>query len=72
MTHTSSKPQGKAAADKTNTTTIHTTLYDLIAAISSEVGPENDALVTATIVRLLRSGRIRFTDDPRAIEVLDF
>lgn len=71
MIHASTKPQGKAVADETGSTTVQTTLYDLIAAINSEVGPDDDDLVTATIVHLMHSGRVRFTDDPRSIEVID-
>jgi hypothetical protein len=39
---------------------ITTTLYDLIEAINSEVSPEEDALVIATVMALLNSGRVRF------------
>jgi hypothetical protein len=39
---------------------IKTTLYDLIEAIHSEVGPEEEALVIATVMDLLKSGRVRF------------
>jgi hypothetical protein len=35
-----------------------TTLYDLMAAIQAEVDPNDDALVVATVVHLLRSGRL--------------
>ena len=35
-----------------------TTLYDLIAAIQDVVGPEDDALVVATVVHLLRSRQL--------------
>ena len=38
---------------------ITTTLYDLIEAINSEVSPEEDALVIATVMAL-QSGRVRF------------
>ena len=41
---------------------IKTTLYDLIEAINSEVSPEEDALVIATVMDLLKSGRVRFLD----------
>jgi hypothetical protein len=34
------------------------TLSDLIAAIQDVVGPEDDALVVATVVHLLRSRRL--------------
>jgi hypothetical protein len=33
------------------------TIYDLVAAIQSVVGPEDDALVVAIVVHLLQSGR---------------
>ena len=39
---------------------IKTTLYDLIAAINSEVKPEEDHLVVATVVHLLKTGRLKF------------
>jgi hypothetical protein len=40
---------------------ITTTLYDLIEAIHSEVSPEEEeALVIATVMALLKSGRVRF------------
>jgi hypothetical protein len=35
-----------------------TTLYDLIAAIQDGLSPDDDALVVATVVHLLRSGRL--------------
>ena len=36
-----------------------TSLYDLIEALQNEVGPEDDDLVIATVVSLLRSQRLR-------------
>jgi hypothetical protein len=39
---------------------IHTTLYDLIAAVAAEVRPGEEALVTATARHLLRSHKARF------------
>lgn len=36
-------------------TTITTSLYELIEALQNEVGPENDDLIVATVVYLLRS-----------------
>lgn len=42
---------------------IKTTLYDLIDAISREVSPEEEELVIATVVHLLKSGRARFLDE---------
>jgi hypothetical protein len=35
-----------------------TTLYALLAALQDVVGPEDDAQVVATVVHLLRSGRL--------------
>jgi hypothetical protein len=46
---------GAAAAPAT----ITTTLYDLIAALQEVVHPGEEALVVATVVALLRAGRIR-------------
>jgi hypothetical protein len=42
-----------------------TTLYDLIAAIQDRVSPDDDALVVATVVHLLRSGRLTWHRQPR-------
>ena len=40
---------------------ITTTLYDLIEAIHSAVSPEEDeALEIATVMAILKSGRVRF------------
>ena len=46
--------------DKKDTVIIRTTLYDLIDAISRELSPDEEDLVVATVLHLLRSGRIRF------------
>src|SRR2546428_2726491 len=40
---------------------IHTTLYDLIAALSAEVGPDEEDVLTATVVHLLNSHRVTCT-----------
>jgi hypothetical protein len=58
-------PSAKAAP-----TTIETSLYDLIAAISDEVEPGEEDLVTAMAVHLLHSGRARFANDQRVIKVV--
>lgn len=42
-----------------------TTLYDLIAALQEVVGADN-TLVVATVVHLLRSGRLSWRGKPRA------
>lgn len=46
---------GQAEAPPSRCTT---TLYDVGTAIQDVVGPEDDALVVATVVHLLRSGRL--------------
>lgn len=40
---------------------IHTTLYNLIAALSTEVGPDEEDVLTATVVHLLNSHRVTCT-----------
>jgi hypothetical protein len=45
---------------------ITTTLYELMATLQDAAGPDNDSLVVATMVRLLRSGRLTFPDQARA------
>jgi len=42
-----------------------TTLYELLAAIQDVVGPEEDALVVATVQHLLRSGRLIWLGEAR-------
>jgi hypothetical protein len=42
-----------------------TTLYDLITAIQAVVNPEDDALVVATVVHLVRSGRLTWRGKAR-------
>jgi hypothetical protein len=41
-------------------TRIKTTLYDLIDAIRTELSADEDELVVATVLHLMKSGRIRF------------
>lgn len=60
------------AQSHADTGTIHTTLYDLIEAISAEVGPQEEHLVTATLVHLLNSGRVKFADDARQLRVVAY
>jgi hypothetical protein len=40
--------------------TITTNLYELIETVQREIGTENDALVVATVMYVLRSGRAKF------------
>jgi hypothetical protein len=42
-----------------------TTLYDVIAAVQDGLGPDDDALVMATVMHLLRSGRLTWRGKPR-------
>jgi hypothetical protein len=41
-------------------TTITTNLYEIIEAVQNQVGPEDDELVVATVMYLLRTGRATF------------
>jgi hypothetical protein len=41
----------------------HTTLYDLIAAIDAEAGPEADGIVTATVMHALKAYRVSCLGD---------
>ena len=50
---------------------IVTTLYDLIAALNEDVEVGEEDVVTAAVVHLCHSGRLRFLDDPRSIEIDD-
>lgn len=51
-----------AEADASHTT-IRTTLYDLIEAIHTEVGPEDDDLVVTTVMHLMATGRMKFPQE---------
>jgi len=42
---------------------IHTTLYDLIAALSAEVRPDEDGVLTAVVVHLLQTHRVTYMGD---------
>src|SRR2546430_1549623 len=41
--------------------TIHTTLYDLSAALSAEVGPDEENVLTAALMHLLNTHRVTCT-----------
>jgi hypothetical protein len=43
-----------------------TTLYDLIAALTEDVEPWEDEVVTAAVVHLCQTGRLRFLSMPAA------
>jgi hypothetical protein len=49
---------------------IQTTLYDLIEALSQEVEPGEEHLVTAALVHLINSGGVKFVDDWRELRVI--
>ena len=42
-----------------------TTLYELLAAIQDVVGPDEDALIGATVRHLLQSGRLTWLGEAR-------
>ena len=42
-------------------TAIQTTLYDLIVALSAEVPPDEDDLLTATVVHFMNTHRVTYT-----------
>ena len=48
-----------SGGEATAPATITTTLYDLIAALQEVVEPGEDRLVVATVVSMMRAGRIR-------------
>jgi hypothetical protein len=54
----------------TEPTTVKTTLYELVEAISDEVEPGEDDLIIATVVHLLNSGRVKFTGDWRNARII--
>jgi hypothetical protein len=60
MVSVSGRGQGTGLEQPLPTTTITTTLYDLIATIHGVVPPEEDTLVVATAVHVLHTGRARF------------
>ena len=47
------------------TTSIETTLYDLIEAISEEIKTGEDHLIAQTVFHLINSGRLKFIDIPK-------
>jgi len=49
-------PVPTAAGTTTTPTTLTTTLYDLIAAIQDATGVDDDTLVVATTLHILRAG----------------
>lgn len=50
------------ATDPKPSKRVETTLYDLIAALSDELSPEEEELVVPILVDLMNSGRLKFVD----------
>ena len=65
--------QAFATAPATSSTpgNITTTLYDLVEALSAEVGPDEGHLVTAAVIHLINSGRARFVGSRKTLTVVD-
>ena len=53
--------QNVADTVKSQVTKIQTTLYDLIATLNAEFSPDEDNVVTATVVHLLNTHRVTCT-----------
>jgi hypothetical protein len=49
---------------------ITTTLYDLVEALSAEVDPDEDQLVTAAVMHLINSNRARFVGSRKTLTVV--
>lgn len=58
-------------ATSSDSESITTTLYDLIAALNAEVDPEDDALVTAAVVHLINANRARFVGSRKRLTIVD-
>jgi hypothetical protein len=52
-----------AEPEKRGSTTLNTTLYDLVWVISEEVEPGEEKLVDDVVLHLLDKGQIRFRGD---------
>jgi DNA-binding LacI/PurR family transcriptional regulator len=52
-------------------TRITTTLYDLVDALSAQVGPDDDQLVTAAVMHLINSGHARFVGSWKQVAVVE-
>jgi hypothetical protein len=58
MINTSTQASRKKMSDTLVPMPMHTTLYDLIAAIDAEAGSEADDVVTATVMHALKAYRV--------------
>ena len=50
-------------------TTVETTLYDLISALSDELETEEEELILPILIDLMNSGRIKFVDGERRYKI---
>jgi len=53
----------RTARQSPSPTKIHATLYNLIAALSAEIEPDEEDVLTATVVHLLNTHRVTCTGD---------
>jgi hypothetical protein len=53
------------ASTSHKSTTVTTTLYDLVEAVQKEVGAANDELIVATVMHLLRAGHATYLRSTR-------
>lgn len=58
MMNTYTQASRKKTSDTFIPMPMHTTLYDLIAAIDAEADPEADGVVTATVMHALKAYRV--------------
>lgn len=58
MINTSTQASRKKTRDTLVPMPKRTTLYDLIAAVDAEAGPEADGVVTATVMHALKTYRV--------------
>ena len=63
MMHTCVQASVREAKTTPASIPIHTTLYDLIAAIDAEVGPDADDAVTAIVMHVLSTYRVACLGD---------
>jgi hypothetical protein len=50
-------------------TTVETTLYDLVSVLRDELEEEEEELILPILVHLLNSGRVKFIDGQRKYKV---
>lgn len=53
------------------TRSIITTLYDLVEAVSAEVGPNEEHLVAAAVMHLINANRARFIGSRKTLKVVE-